>query len=589
MFHFEKSILVAGLASLLPLSVSSQITTDGTTSTTVDRNGNNFSIGQGDRAGSNLFHSFRDFSVPNGGSAFFDNPTDIANIFSRVTGGNISNIDGLIRANDANLFLINPAGVIFGAGARLDLGGGSFYGSSADSILFEDGEFSATDLENPPLLTINAPIGLSFRDNPGAIINDGANLAVNQNETISLIGGDIEIKNNGNIFTPEGRIELASVSGGQIRLTPLDEVWQGSYEDIRFGDIKLSQSATVNASGVVNGDIQIQSRNLTLNEGSRIITNTNGNAVNSTTPGAIAINVADTINLDNSSRIASNINPEAVGDAGGININTKDLNIFNGSRITTTIFGRGDAGSIVVNATDKITLAGEDASLASTIASDVNAGAIGNSGNVSITANSLTATNGGTISATTRGRGNAGSVVVNVADTITLDGEDSRSFPSVIVSSVNQGSEGNAGDVTINTSSFRATNGARVAASTVEPGNSGSITLNASDSIELSGRSPTENFPSGIFSGTAEFDGNGGEIDIFTDRLTISDTAAITAGNFPPDARFQPGTGQPGNINIEANSISLINGSIDIATQSPISNGANITLKNESIPVSEFY
>ena len=78
---------------------TAQITPDGTTNTTVDVSGNDFTIEQGNRAGGNLFHSFGEFSVPNGGSAFFNNAADIVNIFSRVTGGNISTIDGLLSAN----------------------------------------------------------------------------------------------------------------------------------------------------------------------------------------------------------------------------------------------------------------------------------------------------------------------------------------------------------------------------------------------------------------------------------------------------------------------------------------------------------
>jgi filamentous hemagglutinin family protein len=115
------SLLFCSLLATLP--ATAQVTPDGTTSTTVNADGNNFEINDGDRAGGNLFHSFRDFSVRNGGEAFFNNANDIVNIFSRVTGGNISNIDGLLRANGgANLFLINPAGIIFGNNARLDIG-----------------------------------------------------------------------------------------------------------------------------------------------------------------------------------------------------------------------------------------------------------------------------------------------------------------------------------------------------------------------------------------------------------------------------------------------------------------------------------
>jgi filamentous hemagglutinin family protein len=248
-FFIGFSIGCGVVGNLLKASslTAQEVTADGTTSTTVNSDGRgNSIIEQGDRAGNNLFHSFGDFSVPTNGSAAFNNATDISNIFSRVTGGNISDIDGLIQANgSANLFLINPAGIIFGNGARLDIGG-SFYGSSASSILFEDGEFSATDLADPPLLTINAPIGLGFRDQPGDIVNrsnfgltsrvlDGdfseefaeasltdvnsVGLQVNPQETLALIGGNIVFENMAGVTAPEGTVELGGLAeAGTITL-----------------------------------------------------------------------------------------------------------------------------------------------------------------------------------------------------------------------------------------------------------------------------------------------------------------------------------------------------------------------------------
>ncbi|MDJ0535332.1 MAG: filamentous hemagglutinin N-terminal domain-containing protein [Xenococcaceae cyanobacterium MO_207.B15] len=258
-------------------SASAQITTDGSTNTTLTPTDNGIRIDDGDqrscclrhRAGGNLFHSFREFSVPNGSEAFFNNASDIVNIFSRVTGGNISNIDGLIRANGgANLFLINPAGILFGEGARLDIGG-SFYGSTADSILFSDSEFSATNIQKP-ILTINAPIGLGdIRGDSGDIVNrstsDGVGLQVPTGENISLIGREVSF-DGGFATAPQGTISLlgntvvlfdnakidvsSDIGGGQVFI---GGNFQGRNSLINATRTYIDSDVTINADALSNG------------------------------------------------------------------------------------------------------------------------------------------------------------------------------------------------------------------------------------------------------------------------------------------------------------------------------------------------
>ncbi|WP_051056132.1 filamentous hemagglutinin N-terminal domain-containing protein [Cylindrospermum stagnale] len=172
-------------------------------------------IDGGATRGAQLFHSFSEFNVNNGRGAYFSNPTGIESIFSRVTGNNASNIAGKLGVlGNANLFLLNPNGIIFGPNASLDLGG-SFLASTANSFNFGDGkEFSATNPTGAPLLAVTVPLGVQFNQaQPNAIANSG-NLAVSTGQNLTLLGGTVA--STGNLSAPFGQIAVAAVPGGSV-------------------------------------------------------------------------------------------------------------------------------------------------------------------------------------------------------------------------------------------------------------------------------------------------------------------------------------------------------------------------------------
>lgn len=197
--------------------------------TIVNQIGSAFRIDGGTQVKQNLFHSFAQFSVSTNSTVLFNNAQLIRNILARVTGGSASNIDGLIAANGtANLFLINPSGIIFGSNARLQLGG-SFLASTASGILFDNGAvFSAVNpAVSAPLLSVNVPIGLQMNRPAGRIeVNQFGlpgfeaglgGLVVQEGRTLGLLGGDV-LLSGGYLEATSGRIEVGGVQEGLVGL-----------------------------------------------------------------------------------------------------------------------------------------------------------------------------------------------------------------------------------------------------------------------------------------------------------------------------------------------------------------------------------
>jgi filamentous hemagglutinin family protein len=187
--------LISAIASP---SATAQITPDTTlgnessrvTRNVVVRGGNGDRVDGGAARGANLFHSFSEFNVNEGQRVYFANPVGVTDILSRVTGNTRSDIMGTLGVDgSANLFLLNPNGIMFGPDARLDVGG-SFTASTANSFTFPDGsEFSATNPGDPSLLSVAVPLGVQYGAIPPGAITNAGNLAVEQNLRVS--GGSV--------------------------------------------------------------------------------------------------------------------------------------------------------------------------------------------------------------------------------------------------------------------------------------------------------------------------------------------------------------------------------------------------------------
>jgi filamentous hemagglutinin family protein len=558
--------------------------------------------------GNNLFHSFSEFNIPDGGRVYFANPDGIANILTRVTGNNLSQIFGTLGVDGAaHLFLLNPNGIVFGENASLDVNG-SFLATTANSYIFNNGfEYSASNPQSPPLLTINLPVGLQFGKLAEAIAVKGTGnnlsldpetfelnwearakgLDVHSRNTIALVGGEINLQ-GGNLTASQGRIELAGIAEkGKVSLIPADNGFSlDSQENTNFKDINLTQSASIDTSGDGSGNLQLQGKNISLLDGSVIRTNTLGDE----NGRQVKINAADSINIAGtnadlfSSGIYNEVEADATGNggnlsiaarnvellggniyndtsgtgkAGNLNINTNDLKIKEGSQIASGTFGAGDGGILSVSA-NNIELSGGSPFSPSGLRTDTFA--TGKGGNLIIDADNLQIKDGAQIGAGTWNNGDSGDVIIQATNVEVIGFKFANGFIyssgifapvfSLEPNSDDSNLTGNGGNLIIDTEQLIVRDGGAIVSSTSGKGNAGNISLRV-DNIEVRDAIVDEvGSRSGISSRVeARGSGNGGNVDIVANNFNLIDGGSISVDTI--------GLGNAGNIKINAQNINV--------------------------------
>ncbi|MBW4613532.1 MAG: S-layer family protein [Desmonostoc vinosum HA7617-LM4] len=615
--------LLLSLTFTTNIKASAQVTADKTLGTQVfNLDGNYLILGGTTVDNTNLFHSFSNFNIPDKGAAIFANEPNIVNIFARITGGTPSEIQGAISSQGtANLFLMNPNGIIFGKNALINIGG-SFIVTTANAIQFPGGaEFSKTSsvAPNNSLLSIS-PTAFLFNQ----IANQGANSIENQGnlftspgKSLILLGGRVAptpestgkiIMDGGIIQAFGGRVEIGGLTApGTVGITVDGNDVRLSFPDgVAKSDVLLNQSF-VGAYGVKGGHIVVNANNLLLTNGGFILSDTatsepgekigRGGNIQVIATNSIEIDPKDA--ADTTTGFLATTSSSSRG--GNITLKTKNFIMRNGGFIGVQANGNlgGNAGNINIDASEFVELISSNPENRNVIFTGVTPFGIdvsntGSGGDLTINTKRLQLTNSN-ISSGTFGQGNAGKIFINSNNEVILDN-------STINSRVGVGAVGNAGNIQIETQKLTLINGGQIDAqiSGVEadlPGGKGrgaTIRINATDAVIISGINP-DGIASFISTETRTGAiGQGGDIIINTDYFRAAEEGIVSAltensskgGNITINARVfevsngglvTTGTiadGKSGDININADNVTI---SSSINRRTGIFAGANTT------------
>ncbi len=531
---------------------------------------------------SNLFHSFSHFDIPIDESATFLMAGSIDTVIARVTGGLPSRIDGRLRGEltcaappcagtaRGSLFFLNPAGVLFGESASLDLPA-SFYVSSADSLRFTDGT-SFSNSAAAPSVTAAPPEAFGFLAGPSGDIEFDRPLPVQvaNGEALVAVGGNVSVLRTGTVLARGGEIALGAV-GEAAADVPIDlSQWEtrtgdaSTLGEVFVGEDVLIETLDLSDPNANQGRIVIR--------GGRFESDTSSFFAGGDGSGGAAIDIetAGEIEIANSSLVSFGLGS---GTTGGIRLSGERVEVTGAGSddVVVQTFGSGDAGAIEIDADSLVVDAGgsivsetRGAGLGAPIrvtADSVEIGAVsrirsrttatgfvGNdAGEIRIEATNVTLRDGGQIAGTTEGSGRAADVRILDAQTVRIEGELSG-FPSGVFATsglaLGTAATGDGGLVRIETVDLLMNGGSQISARTFGTGAAGRIEVVATGrvSIDGAGAEPT------LISTRGRI-GAGGSLDVAADLLELSNGGRIQS--------TADGIGEAGDIVISAREMSI--------------------------------
>jgi filamentous hemagglutinin family protein len=522
--------------------------------------------------GQNLFHSFQEFNIQTGRGVYFDNPAGVQNIFSRVTGNDRSDIQGTLGVNgSANLYLINPNGIIFGTNSALDLQG-SFIATTANAVQFgSTGLFNASNPGSSNLLTIDPSVFIFSGQQPQPIVNHAVNgfsflqnqpvvgLQVLKGQSLLLIGGNVQME-GGILQAPGGRVELGGLSRpGTIGLNKVNgELGLQFLEGEGRSDISLIRSSLgesiINVTSGNGGSITINARNVNILDGSKLEAGiVSGLGTVNSRSGDISVNATELVQIEGSGGISNTIQTGATGNAGTTTINAGSLSVKNGAQLDSSTSGTGDGGNVSLTVRDTTTFDGvQGLNIRSFAGSIVDLNARGNGGTLTVNTGTLNVLNGAALSSTTFSTGDAGNINLTVRNTATFDGVGNNTFPSFVGSRVAPDAVGKGGTLTMTVGTLNVTNGAQLNSSTFGIGDAGNITLTV-DGVATFDGVGKNGFSSAVGSQVAlDAVGKGGILTVNAGELNVTNGGQLNTSTF--------GTGDAGNITLTVRNTATFDG-----------------------------